>query len=182
MSNLGLWDRWYGLLDPKTPEPFGRSDTYALGAEWLADCDLVEDWGCGKGWMRHHIPADRYRGLDGSHTPFADQIVDLAEYTSWVPGIYIRHVLEHDERWARIWANALASARHRLFLAVFTPPSDGPTHTIGFSPDPTVPVPDISFHLPDLTGPAEAAGFVCTAEVIASPTQYGVETMLRCAR
>lgn len=179
-TNLGRWDRWYGLLDPDVPEPFGQSDTYALGAAWLADCGLVEDWGCGKGWMRHLIPSHRYRGLDGSATPFADEIVDLATYTSTVPGIFLRHVLEHDERWAAIWANALASAQYRLFAVLFTPLADHETHRIAFAADPGVP--DISFHLPDLVRPALAAGFDLGVETMPSPTQYGVETILRCSR
>lgn len=181
-SAAGLWNRWYGLLDPKRAEPYGDSVTYRLAADWVADCPLVEDWGTGKGWMRRFIPRHRYRGIDGSDTPFADRIADLTIYRSNVPAVVIRHVLEHERRWRDVLDNALASARRRLFIALFTPlasAEDG-THEIAFAEDPGVP--DLSFYLPDLTGPIEAAGFNVEVESLTTPTQYGMETVLRCAR
>lgn len=178
MSNLGKWDRWHSLVGEE-PEPFGLSVTYELGAEWLAVCATVEDWGCGRGWMRRLIHADRYRGIDGSKTPFADVIADLATYRSQAGGVFIRHVLEHDYRWPAILDNALASAQERLFLAVFTPLADQ-THQIAFADDPGVP--DLAFRLDDLTGPVDAAGFAWTVETLETPTQYGAETVLRCKR
>lgn len=177
-TNLGKWDRWYSFLGD-TPQPYGDTATYKMGAEWLAECALVEDWGCGKGWLRQLVPADRYRGIDGSQTPFADDIADLAAYRSQVPGVFLRHVLEHDYRWQSILDNALASAQKRLFLAVFTPLADR-THPVAFAADPGVP--DISFCLDDLTSRIAAAGFVWSAETLVTQTQYGVETVLRCER
>lgn len=178
MSNVGKWNAWYGTgLDE--PQPYGDTLTYELGAQWLAGCALIEDWGAGKGWMRTLVEPERYRGIDGSVTPFADTRADLAFYRSKVPGVFIRHVLEHDVRWAAILANALHSATERLFLAVFTPlaAKTGPiAHNLHIG------VPDIAFRLDDLTDPIGAAGFAWTAETLTTATQYGTETVLRCKR
>lgn len=178
MSNLGKWNRWHALIGDE-PAPFGLSITYQLGADWLAGCKTVQDFGCGRGWMRKLIPAERYMGIDGSRTPFADVIADLAEYRSQAAGVFIRHVLEHNTQWPAILDNALATATERLFVAIFTPLSDV-THQITFAPDPGVP--DISFRLADLTDRIDAAGFGWTTETLETPTQYGAETVLRCKR
>jgi hypothetical protein len=178
LSNLGKWDRWHALIGDE-PAPFGLSVTYELGAQWLAGCDRIEDWGCGRGWLSRLIPPDRYCGIDGSRTPFADVIADLAVYRSTVPGVFIRHVLEHNRQWAEILDNALASATERLFVAIFTPLAER-TLQIAFASD--LGVPDISFRLADLTDRIDAAGFGWTAETLETPTQYGVETVPRCKR
>lgn len=177
MGNLGKWDRWYADLDE--PQPYGDTVTYQIGADWLAGCSLVEDWGCGKGWMRRLIPDDRYRGVDGSRTPFADVIADLAVYRSDVAGVFIRHVLEHNYGWKKVLDGALMSARERLCLVLFTPLADQ-TGEIAFAADPGVP--DIAFRLDDLTTRIEIAGFCWTVETLPTATQYGVETVLRCER
>jgi hypothetical protein len=176
VSSVGKWDRWYGLLGSK-PEPYGLSETYELGADWLSPCELIADWGCGKGWMRQFVSPERYLGIDGSQTPFADVVADLTTYRSAVPGVFVRHVLEHDWEWQRILDNALASTRERLCLVVFTPLADV-THEIAYADDPGVP--DISFRLADLTDRIGAAGFEWFVETLASDTQYGTETILRC--
>lgn len=178
MSSAGKWDRWYRLLDG-SPEPYGLTVTYELGADWLSPCETVEDWGCGKGWMRNHVPAHRYRGIDGSQTPFADVVADLTAYRSNVAGVFMRHVLEHDWEWRRILDNALASARERFCLILFTPLAEV-THEIAYAEDPGVP--DISFRLADLTDPIAAAGFEWFVETLGSGTQYESETILRCKR
>ena len=102
---LGLWDRWNATEEPT---PYGLSDTYRLGAEWLATCSLVEDWGCGRGYLRTLIEPERYRGIDGSG-PHADVTHDLLSYRSYVPGIFMRHVLEHNYGWTYVLANAVES-------------------------------------------------------------------------
>lgn len=169
-SNLGKWDGWYeGLSEPA---PYGGDTTYQAGADWLAGCSLVEDWGCGKGWLRKFVPADRYRGLDGSATPFAAETVDLADYRSQVPGIFMRHVLEHDRRWQRILDNAVASFTERMALVIFTPLADH-THPIAYNR--RIGVPDIAFHLDDLT---ERFGrSTWNHEEMLTASQYGVETV-----
>lgn len=118
-SNVGRWNaRYAGLTEV---EPYGDTATYEIGARFLADCALVEDWGCGKGWLRRHVEPERYRGVDGSETPFADVVADLRTYRSEVDGVFLRHVLEHDPGWRDILANAVASARQRLVVILFTP-------------------------------------------------------------
>lgn len=118
-SNMGKWDPWYSELEK--PEPYGDSTTYELGAAFLRDCEVVEDWGCGRGWLRNYIAPERYRGLDGSYSRFADRIVDLCGYRSSVDGVFIRHVLEHNYNWRPILSNAIAAAQRRLVLIIFTP-------------------------------------------------------------
>lgn len=152
MSNLGKWDAWYsGLKAAEQPRPYSKSPAYLLGATFLKDCKLVEDWGCGLGWMRTLIPPERYRGIDGSASPFADAVVDLAEYHSTVDGIFIRGVIEHDLRWAMILSNACRSFTKRMCLVIYTPmlsrEEDSPKV---ISHEPTLGVPDISFGMKDL--------------------------------
>ena len=81
----------------------------------------IEDWGCGLGGFRAFVPAGKYRGIDGSHSPFADEVVDLTTYTSEAEGVFIRHVLGHDHAWEAILRNAVASFRRKLVLVLFTP-------------------------------------------------------------
>jgi hypothetical protein len=146
MGNLGKWNLQYeGLIEQ---EPYGDLRTYELGAEFLKDCDLIEDWGCGKGWFRRYFPPGRYRGIDGSRTPFADEIVDLTRYRSRVEGIFLRHVLEHDWEWKQILRNALASFTTKLVLVIYTPFSDDVTRQIDYSDEMGIPV--ISFRYGEL--------------------------------
>jgi hypothetical protein len=159
--------------------PYGLSITYQLGADWLAACPLVEDWGCGRGYLTTFIERDRYRGVDGSPGSFADIAVDLSDYRSDAPGVFMRHVLEHDYRWPRILANALTSARERMFLAIFTPTVEY-TDEIAFNAD--LGVPDIAFRPEDLTYRMDRAGFIWSAETLETPTQYGSETVFRLER
>lgn len=177
MGNVGRWNNWYaGMTEPAA---YGDTTTYQLGADWLADCALVEDWGCGKGWLSTLIPPNRYRGVDGSATPFAHVTADLAEYQSAVPGVFLRHVLEHDRRWAQILDNAVATAQERLVVILFTPLAET-THEIAWNA--SLGVPDIAFRLADVTGRIEAGGMVCETETLPTNTQYGQETILRCTR
>jgi hypothetical protein len=173
MSNLGRWARWYRGLTADDPQPYGDSDSYRILAEWVSDCDLVEDWGCGKGWMRRFVPDTiaRYRGVDGTRSPFADIVADLTQYRSDVDGIVLRHVLEHDWNWELILRNAMASFRHRFGLALFTPLADT-THEIAYTPD--VGVPDISFAEADLVAHFDGCTWT-RVDLVPSPTQYGVE-------
>lgn len=170
MSNLGLWAAWHHGLDG--PEPYGLTETYQLGVDYLADCARVEDWGCGKGWMRSLIDQDRYVGVDGSPSAFADVVVDLAEYRSRVPGVFMRHVLEHDYRWREILENAVASFTERLVVVLFTPLVDA-TVEVAFNDDPGVP--DLAFSLADITACFE--GLEWSHTTLESSTHYGTETI-----
>lgn len=140
MSNLGKWDKSYaGLTEPA---PYGDTESYRLGAEFLADCETVEDWGCGLGWFRR-FRSGAYLGIDGSASPFADRVADLETYRSDADGIFMRHVLEHNYAWRAILDNALASFRRKMVLAIFTPWSEGETRELRFVE--RVGVPDITF-------------------------------------
>lgn len=176
-TNLGRWNRWYDLVDPEQPEPYGDSPSYQLAADFVAGLD-VADWGCGKGWMRNLIPADRYVGIDGSHSPFADIIADLADYTTPSPAIVMRHVLEHDRRWRQILRNAAGAAEQRLVVVLFTPLR---RVTREIARNSMIGVPDISFNIDDIT--AELGDFDVTVDTFESPaTQYRTETMIYAER
>lgn len=123
-SRLGLWDAWYAGFDRKGQ--FGDATTLQLAAAWLrepaAGIATVEDWGCGLAALSSLLdPAQTYIGIDGSRSPFATRIADLETYRSAADAVHLRHVLEHNPRWATVLDNALASFRKRLVLTVFTP-------------------------------------------------------------
>lgn len=174
MSNTGLWDPWYANDTREQSGAYGDTPTYKLGADWLKDCALVEDWGAGRGWLTTFVAADRYRGIDGSDTPFADEVADLASYTSEVPGIFMRHVLEHDFRWEQILDNALGSFTQRMVLILFTPLGDE-TRDIEWEDPPGVP--NLSFRLSDLTARMKAAGVKFKRRTMRTATKYGTETI-----
>lgn len=181
-SNAGKWDGWHNT---KKPRAFGNTASYALGAEWLADCELVEDWGCGSGWMTQFIPPERYRGVDGSESPFAEVTADLTKYRSEVPGIFMRHVLEHNYRWSDVLDNALASFTERMFLVLFTPLVEE-THDTEFEDPPGVP--NMAFRLEDLTDRMDGLTFEveCLGNTIPyglhKPPLQGTETVFRISR
>lgn len=172
-SNLGKWNPAYSGIQPGSdPIPYAATDTYRLGAEWLLDCSSIEDWGCGTGWLRQFVPASRYRGIDGSSSPFADVITDLAEYRSSVPGIFMRHVLEHNEDWSRVLDNAVASFTRRMALILFTPMGEETRKIAPFS-NGIIDVPNISFRHEDLAGRFDDAVF--TFEDYSTASFYGTE-------
>lgn len=176
VSNLGKWDGWFDA----EPRPLAKSESYELGAQWLVDCDLVEDWGCGAGWLSKFVPADRYRGIDGSSTPFATSIVDLETYRSSVPGIFMRHVLEHNPRWQLVLGNALDSFTERMVLVLFTPLGKV-TRDLEFEDPPGVP--NLSFCVDDLTQPMNDRGIDWKVTELDTKVRFGarkrkgVETM-----
>lgn len=175
ISNAGKWDRWYSLVGDEAAA-YGDTPSYKLAAKHVARCQTVEDWGCGKGWLRQFIKPERYVGIDGSSSPFADMVADLTVYRSEVAGIVIRHVLEHDYRWHLILENALQSARERVALVLYTPMSTY-TRQIDFEDDPGVPV--LSFRLEDLTGRFDDHGFeISVVELDDVPTNYRHETII----
>lgn len=143
MSNLHKWDKFYSRLGGS--EPYGDSVTYQMAAQFLIDCNTIEDWGCGKGWFRRFVsPGVDYIGLDGSWSKFADRVVDLETYNSEVEGVFMRHVLEHNYGWENILVNALESFTQRMALVLFTPWSTtGKVEEIAFNDD--YDVPDLSF-------------------------------------
>lgn len=172
---LGHWDEYH---EHAQPQPYGDPSTYERGARWLQSCSWVEDWGCGLGWARFVIPAGRYWGLDGSQGPAVDEIVDLTTYRSQVPGIFMRHVLEHNLEWAKVLDNALASFTERMVLILFTPMAFE-THQIAWNERHGVP--DISFAPQDLES-RFPDGVDFRVEDLHTTSQYGVERIYYLSR
>jgi hypothetical protein len=171
-SNLGKWDVMYASADK--PAPYGDVTTYILGAAWLKGLD-VEDWGCGLTWMAQYVDKG-YVGIDGSHAKggFSVKIEDLAMYKSKTPGLFMRHVLEHNYDWKQILNNAIASFEKRMVLVIFTPFAyNGETYTLAEGNYNGVEIPDISFGYRELVRPFHK--FLVNEEHIATKTQYGQE-------
>lgn len=175
---MGEWDTVHGALTE--PQPYGDVTTYGLAAWWMHDggCALVEDWGCGGGALSEWIHRDhsvRYRGIDGSDTPFAHEHADLREYRSVTEGIVVRHVLEHNYDWRVILDNAVASYTKRLAVVLFTP-LVGETHVLNTEPE-YGDRPVIAFALRDLL---DAYGDVVPDIVtVTSPwSHFGSETLI----
>jgi len=166
---MGLWH--YETIPE--PQAYGDDTTYELGFAWLADCDLVEDWGCGTAYGRR-FRSGAYKGIDGSVSRFADLITDLRTYRSQADGIFMRHVLEHNHDWRQILAGALESFRRRFVLVIYTPLGDE-TRVLTHGA-----IPDISFARGDLTG--YLAPFLAEEHSLTTDTWYGSETVFCCER
>lgn len=182
MSNVGKWDNWYRGLDVSEPQPFGDGTTYHMAAEWLADCSTIGDWGCGKGAFRNWVSeSQKYFGFDGSSTPFAHEIVDLASFRFETEGLVMRHVIEHDYRWRDILVNAERSYTQRMIIVIFTPmldSADPAVEEIAFQElGPLGGVPDLSFSAAALTSVIPEN--LVEVATVKSITQYGTETVLK---
>lgn len=177
MSNVGAWDAHY--VDATERTGYG-SMSYLSIAAFVDGCGDVEDWGCGLAALREYIaPPTRYRGIDGSASPFADVHADLTSYRSDVCAVVLRHVLEHNDEWAAVLDNAAASARDRLVIALFTPLADE-THVVFREPD-YGDVPVIRFRLGDIL--ERLNGWWVTTRTLRSlDTAYGVETLIYARR
>ena len=176
-SNLGKWNKHYeGVEAPD--HRYGRDGiTYRKAAEFLADCDVVEDWGCGVGTFRLYFK-NNYIGIDGSCSKFADVITDLATYRSSADGILLRGVLEHNVQWEAILNNALASARHKLIIILFTPFVET-TRIIAYYNK--IDVPDIAFSKHDLIRHFDHEQWTLE-EGLVTDTQYRIEHIFRITR
>jgi hypothetical protein len=182
MSNLGHWQHLYAEGKPVC---YGNEITYRIGAEFLADCATIEDWGCGGQFfreiMRGRNPACKVIGIDGSEG-CCDIVAELAEYrpATILDGLFLRHVLEHNRNWREILANALASFRRKFFLALFTPPSVAETNLYEFRFPSGATCPVLSLPFVELFEIVRAAGCNVTSETMISPgLEFGVETVLR---
>lgn len=174
MTNLNKWNRWYRGMDE--PSPYADTETYRIGADWLAGCKVVEDWGCGKGWFAQFVIGEQiYVGVDGSQTPFASKHVDLVDYVSVTDGLFMRHVLEHDYRWEAILQNAVESFLDRMALVLFTPMSEGDTVELAFADDPGVP--DLSLPRARLERIVKTKATISAVKTLQTTAQYGVETV-----
>src|SRR6266436_238664 len=176
MSNVGKWDRWYeGLQDSPSSFRFADTITYELGAKFLQDCAVVEDWGVGAGGFKRYRP-DAI-GIDGSKTPFADKIADLVSYRSHVDGIFMRHVLEHNYGWRRILENALHSAK-KICVVLFVPFSKGETIKLADNAPHGVDVPDLSLSKTEFNAVLNSAGVKeARSFIYKNDSGYGQETI-----
>lgn len=177
--------KWDGLYENVPAEPsafiFGDTETYKYGAEFLADCATVEDWGTGAGGFKRYRP-DAI-GVDGSLTPHADRIANLEDYMSKSEGIFIRHVLEHNRNWKVILKNAMASATKKLALVTFVPLKEGRTEEWYSGTDRNreggIDVRNLSLSKDDLLSVIIAGGCGKIAmKTIRSDTAYGAETVI----
>lgn len=175
-SNLGKWDGWYAGLtsDDMGAFRYGDTETYEMAAEFLSDMSTVEDWGCGAGGFKRFCKPP-YIGIDGSHTPFADKIVDLSEYKSSVDSVMMRHVLEHNYEWERVLDNAIASFKRKMCLVLFTPLQEGPTTKLADNKVHGVDVPDLAFNRVQLE--AHFDGLQHKSIILTTDTGYGLETI-----
>jgi len=171
-SAVGRWTAAYEKA--KTSQAYGDATTYIMGAEFLRDL-FVEDWGCGLGYFRNFIPRELYRGVDGSHSPFADVLVDLRTFRSNTPGLFMRHVLEHNPCWEEILVNAVNSFTKRMVLVLFTPWQDQTrVLTVGeFTPG--VHIPDIGFAPHDIWKHFQTPDLSVEFKSVQTATQYGIE-------
>ena len=96
----------------------GHDISYVKAAEFLDDLPLIEDWGCGSTYAGRFFKRAEYIGIDGS-SPMALLKADLQTYQSNVPGILMRHVLEHNRNWQRVLHNAIASFQRKFCLVMF---------------------------------------------------------------
>jgi hypothetical protein len=173
-----MTDHWTSYHAGHEPAPYGDPMTYELGTAWLRPCALVEDWGCGLGWARNFFLPAQYRGIDGSPGSAVDQVVDLTTYRSQVPGIFMRHVLEHNYDWAKILDNAMTSFTERMALILFTPMGEA-TQVVAWNYG--YEVPDISFSAQDLES-RFGDEVHCLVEDRHTNSQYGVERVYYLAK
>lgn len=145
-SNVGKWDNWYQDFktnNSPTSYKYGETLTYQVGADFLSDCATIEDWGVGGGGFLRFCPTAI--GIDGSDTPFAQKKhVDLCKYESSVEGVHMRHVLEHNYEWEKVFTNALKSATKKMCLTLFIPLATGETQELAHNLPHGVDVPDLS--------------------------------------
>jgi len=173
------WNEWYKDLTINDCGSFryGETVTYELGYQFLHTCNYIEDWGCGAGGFKRFFlnsNLNKYIGVDGSNTPFADIKTDLTKYISNIEGIYMRHVLEHNYEWKVILENACKSFTKKMCLVLFTPFSDE-TKEIAHNLKHNVDVPDLSFDKNELINIFEKYNINYELKTMETKTGYNVE-------
>jgi len=164
----GLWD--YRKVQEAIR--YGNDDvTYRKAMDFLADCEIVEDWGCGCAYAKKFCKAPKYVGIDGSESKFADKVADLREYTSEADGILMRHILEHNHDWKKVLENALKSFKRKFVLVIFTPFQET-TKVLALNAS-YGNVPDIGFRKADLEEMLQ--GLAWSEQSLRTRTQYGIE-------
>jgi hypothetical protein len=179
-NNFGKWDKHYKNLEDR--DHYIDTETYYIGSDWLEDCETVEDWGCGKGWFKLCAKSPNIISIDGSHTPFADKVVDLEEYTSDVDGIFMRAVAEHNFEWKKILQNLLNSFNKKAFVAFFTPMSSTDEAQVIDMPSGYENIPDISIPSKIWEKMIKDSGAKFSKKEIKSDTSYNVETYYKISR
>lgn len=190
IERLGNWDRKYvgykgrAMLygEERPNSPMAKSGV--LAGEWLNQPNIVtvEDWGCGYAGFRAYLGQhQKYIGIEGSKSPFADIITDLAAYRSSPDAIHLRHVLEHNFDWEVILDNLLASFKYRAVVTCFAPLIDGRSAEVictrpNFQ-DSGVDMIDLSLPWEVIEEHMREYGVTIKHRHISSPTQYNAEDM-----
>jgi hypothetical protein len=177
-SRKDLWNVFYSNYKGER-QIYCDDSTVRKGAAFLnvPDVKVIEDWGCGYGGLKNYIGStQKYIGIDGSASPFADEIVDLEEYTSKVDAIFMRHVLEHNPNWGKILKNVMASFEKRMVLILFTPFLEI-TRIINEYPywgNTNISMVDIAFKKEDITQYFVGVNWSCE-ENLCTNTEYRIE-------
>lgn len=141
---VGVWsERYKGATQPAS---YGDEGSYRLAASILDKGGVIEDWGCGLAYARKFFTRTKYIGIDGSWSRMCDEVDDLEKRDSKPDFILLRHVLEHNIRWANVLRNAVRCAKSQVLVIIFTKFSNPETH-YAFDPDG---IPCISFSYHDL--------------------------------
>jgi hypothetical protein len=125
-SRKDLWNDFWENRDPKKEYINSKENniTMELSSEIFSKYNItsIEDWGCGNCVFKEYLDNNiKYVGVDGSNTGYQNKIEDLTNYVTEVDSIYLRHVLEHNNDYKKIFKNALESFRKVLILVLFTP-------------------------------------------------------------
>jgi hypothetical protein len=174
-------DKWNESYEKLTLERgdfrYGNTVTYNLGYNFLKDCGTIEDWGCGGGAFKTRFNSgdlNKYIGVDGSKTPFADIKADLTNYTSNVDGIFMRHVLEHNYDWKILLENACKSFKVKMCLVLFTPFASE-TKEIAHNLQSGTDVPDLSFNKNEIIDIIGKHNIKYALLSVNTKTQYNIE-------
>lgn len=175
-NNKGKWDEFYS--DLKDPDHYIDTATYEMGADFLKDCNEVEDWGCGKGWFATVALKLNVVGVDGSNTPFADKIVDLEDYTTSVEGIFMRHVAEHNFEWEKVLENLTDSFTKRACVIFYTPMNNKSDEALVVTMSPGWDnIPELSIPTSVWERMLDKKNIKYEIKVVDSTSFYGVETV-----
>ena len=108
--------------------------------------------------------------------PAIQIVTALEDYTSDVPAIHMRHVLEHNRTWRTILTNACQSFTERMALTLFTPLADH-DHELAWVD--SYSVPDLALSAPDLYAILDTHDITHQSMSIqGTEAGYGQETMI----